>query len=238
MMTDGRVRVDNAVESTLSPLAVLVSGYAPRGAQNRCKLALALDARLAGLVRSTSDPTIGAMRLTWWHGVLKTGEVEDEGAYQGRGDPLVDAMSSLFADKADRQALGQLLDGWEALIEGGDALDLAALDRFARGRGALFRLMAAEAADLPDWLDEAGAGWALWDLAAHLIDRPTAVVALAGAARHLAKVPVRGWPRGLAPQRVLSGLARDDAAAERVPEPALTPARYRRSLWLAVSGGG
>lgn len=44
--------------------------YAPLDAQPGMAALLALDERLGAILRSTREPLIGQMRLTWWHEAL------------------------------------------------------------------------------------------------------------------------------------------------------------------------
>ena len=217
--------------SGLTPLSRLLVAHGRGAVGRRLALAFALDARLAELVRSTSEPMIGAIRMAWWREALGVVESKRVEGAAGRGDPLVDALTPVFAVAADRAALGAMIDGWEELIDPADPGD-ARLAAFAEGRGGLFALVAGDAA--PSWVGAAGAGWALWDMAGHVRDAGLARRAMALAGDRLAQAPVRGWSGRLAPLRLMTGLARADAVAGRVPTSGLTPALYRRFLWLAL----
>jgi phytoene synthase len=142
-----------------APLTRLLCAYARPEDAAAARLVWALDERLADLVRSTSQPMIGQMRIAWWDEALG----DDSGA-KGRGDPLVDALRATGV--ARRPGLPAMLDGWEALL--GDGIDSASLRTFADGRGGgLFRAVADEH-EGPPWLAASGRLWALWDLARHL----------------------------------------------------------------------
>src|SRR3546814_10427540 len=53
------------------------------------RIVWAFDARMAEIIRSTREPMIGQMRLTWWREALtKDPKVE------GSGEPLMDALRS------------------------------------------------------------------------------------------------------------------------------------------------
>lgn len=212
---------------SLAPLQKLLIPHAGKG-MRRHALLWRLDARLADIVRTTREPVIGQMRLTWWHDALTDGS-----GVKGRGEPLVDALRT---DGFDAAAIPPLIDGWEALLEPAP-LGEDALRSFALGRGGgLFRALAGEG-EAPAWIDDAGALWALWDLAGHASDR-----ALAGQAMTLARSFVDGldgaarWTGALRPQRILAGLARHDVMRGKVPHGGMTPGLYARFLRIALIG--
>lgn len=201
-------------------LASLLSAYAGRDAV-RHRLLWTLDARLARLVASTTEPMIGQIRLAWWNDALT-----DESGAKGRGEPLVDAMRD--AQLTPPAGLNDWLDGWEAMI--GDT-DLVG---YAVGRGGgLFRSLAGEG-DVPDWLIDAGAVWALWDLSGHVSDATVASQAVAlGRDRLLPAVPQ--WPRAWRPMRIAYTLARHDIMrGQRAPH-GLTPRLYLRLIRVALT---
>lgn len=144
----------------MSPLARLALAYAPAPAREDWLTLLALDARLAGVVRSAREPVLAQLRLAWWRDRFAA-----DPASWPSGEPLLARLASwrLVSE------LGALVDGWEALL-GEPPLDAAALTEFAAGRG---RAMAALAARLEAdvAVSEAGARrWALADLALHVGD--------------------------------------------------------------------
>ena len=164
-----------------SPLARLLCAYVPPIQRLQHRLLWAFDERLADIVRSTTQPMIGQMRIAWWDEVLAASAAGEPGA-KGAGDPLVDALRA--AGLAGRPGLARMLDGWEALLDtpiGDEALLL-----FARARGGgLFAALSTGASD-DGALEAAGSLWALWDLAAHLSPGdPAAARAMAVARRWL-----------------------------------------------------
>lgn len=211
------------VSQTLNPteLPRLLAAYAGADAQ-RHHLLWVLDARLAALVRSTSEPMIGQIRLTWWSEALG-----DETGVKGRGEPLIDALRAI--DAAPPSGLGRWLDGWEALI---GEIDLHA---YAQGRGGgLFRALAGED-EIPGWLDRAAMVWALWDLSGHVEDAALADRAIAMARQHLPDQKMR-WPAKWRPMRIAYGLARHDVLRGRRAPGGLTPALYLRLMRIALVG--
>lgn len=204
-----------------SALGSLLSGYAGRDAA-RHRLLWALDGRLARLVATTSEAMIGRIRLAWWSEALS-----DDAGVKGRGEPLVDAMRS--AGIAPPAGLSEWLDGWEAMIDDGD------LDAYAVGRGSgLFRSLAGTN-DVPGWLIEAGAVWALWDLSGHSGDAEMANRAIERARQRLLPDQLV-WPAAWRPMRIAYALARHDVIRGRRGPAALTPRLYLRLMRIALAG--
>lgn len=181
----------------LPPLHRLALAYAPARAREPTLALLALDTRLAGIVRHSHEPMLAQLRLSWWREQLKA-----DAARWPSGEPLLAALKSW---NGGHGALGALVDGWE-LLTGPAPLAAAALDGFADGRGEAFAALAevigapgdaAKARDL-------GRGWALADLAANVAhpDERQAALLLAEAA------PSPRLSRRMRALTVLHGLAR------------------------------
>jgi phytoene synthase len=219
----------------VTPLQRLLIAHAGRE-RDRHMLLWAYDRRLADIVRTTSEPMIGQMRLTWWHDVIT-----DPQSVKGRGDPLIEAMRAGAGGRAiveDQAPLIAMIDGWDAMLEP-MPLDDEALAAYASGRGGgLFRLLAGGGTDeaAGKWLDDAGALWALWDLSAHMSDERTAARAIALAqARHAALTGER-WPRVPAPLRIAAKLAAADVMRGQRAPAGMTPALHARFLRIALFG--
>lgn len=215
-----------AVSDSLSPsaLGTLLCGYAGQHAA-RHRLLWLFDARLVQLVRTTSEPLIGQMRIAWWEEALTDPK-------KGKGEPLLDALRKMGV--ADAPGLRAMLDGWEALL--GDAvLDGPTMQQFALGRGGgLFRALAGEE-PAPDWLISAGQLWALWDLSGHVRGEADRAAAIELARAHLPALEGVRWPRGWKPLRLATELARHDVIRGRVAPSTLTPRIYVRLLRLAFT---
>ncbi|PJG49348.1 hypothetical protein CAF53_14805 [Sphingobium sp. LB126] len=209
------------MSADLSPFALLLSAYAGRDI-SRHRFVWALDARFARLITTTSEPMIGQMRLAWWNDALT-----DQSGAKGQGEPLIDALRQMGA--IPLHGLSQWLDGWEALI---GEIDLHA---YAEGRGGgLFQALAGES-DIPAWLTQAGAAWALWDLSGHSGDPDMAERAIAMAQAYLMREePV--WRSEWRPLRIAYHLAREDIAKGRCAPTGLTPALYLRLMRVALMG--
>lgn len=228
----GSGEIDALGVQPTSPLTRLLCAYAPGAYRPAHRLIWAYDERLAALVRSTTQPMIGQMRIAWWDEVLDASAAGEAGV-KGAGDPLVDALRA--AGIAQRPGLARMLDGWEALLE--TPLGDEALLLFAEARGGgLFSALADSADDDGAWA-AAGGLWALWDLAAHLSPGdPAAARAMTLARRWLGSVDAMRWTRADKPLRIATLLARADVARGAVPQPGLTPARYARLLRTAMLG--
>ena len=207
-------------EDRPSILATLLCPYAGRDI-SRHRLLWTLDTRLGRVVATTTEPMIGQLRLTWWQEALT-----DAVGVKGRGDPLVDALRA--AGEAPPTGLTAWLDGWEALIADDD------LDAYAIGRGGgLFQSLAGEA-EVPDWLIQAGAAWALWDFSGHVSSRDLAGKAI-DLARHKLFSCDPVWPGSWRPMRIAYGLAQEDIRRAKAAPNRLTPGLYLRLLRVVLS---
>ena len=152
---------------------------------------LALDARLAAILRARGEPIAAQLRLAWWRDQLN----QPRHAWP-RGEPILEALRTW----ADPGGLAILADGWESLLK--ERLDADAISDFAEGRGAAFGLLARELA--PDAQDRAralGRVWAAADLAAHLSNPAERQLAVDYGLSLERPLPV---PRALRPLAVLS----------------------------------
>lgn len=210
----------------LPPLTALILAYANRDQRHWQGLCWALDQRLAAVVRRGGEPTIAAIRLAWWDSVL----VERDPA-KGGGEPLVEAWRVAAPAGADA-ATEALIDGWRTLL-GTESLSAEERGDYARKRGGgLFGLIAGDAGDA---LQEAGALWALWDLAGHSADPALAAAAMADAK---ALLPATGTlPRSMAPKplRLLFAIAAADVRSGRIPR-GFEARHYRALLWRSLLG--
>ena len=109
----------------LPPLERLALAYAPGGAREDGLSLLALDARLAGVVRQAREPMLAQLRLAWWRDRFNS-----DPALWPKGEPL---LARLAPWGEALRALTKLVDGWEALLDEAP-LGEAALSAFADGR--------------------------------------------------------------------------------------------------------
>lgn len=189
------------VAKTRSVLAV-----APADVRSALAALFALDGRLGAILRTTREPLVGQMRLTWWHQALVR--------LNHAQPPAEPVLAALAAEVVPRGVSGEVLaaqiDGWEALLE---ELDEAAMLRFATQRGGgLFGAAAALLGAGDAAIGRAGEGWALADLSANLSDPETAARAKALAGERLAGLFTPKWSRAARPLGVLALLAEADLA--------------------------
>lgn len=174
-------------------LAVAMA-FVPATRRERLGALFALDAALGDVVRRTSEPLIGRMRLAWWDERLKALDT---------GERLAQPVLAHLADHVctagiSGAALGGLVDGWEVLLDPPPLGD-EALRHYAAVRGG--RLFAFGAQMLGGAVPESlGARWALVDLAANA----TPVLAMRARAIALTLEPSERAPK---PLRVLARLA-------------------------------
>ena len=199
----------------------VVSGYVPADRRAGFAALLDLDDMLGRIVRTTSEPIVGQMRLTWWYEAL----IALDGPAARVGEPVLNALASAVVPHGiTGETLAAMIDGWEVLL-GPDPLDAPQMLVFARARGATMAaaLAAVLGGAVEPAVNAAGEGWALADLAVHL--RDAAQASLARSLAMTAFVPAfdRPWRRPLRPIGMLALLARADLAA-----PSVRPGSPRR----------
>ncbi|WP_121119132.1 hypothetical protein [Croceibacterium ferulae] len=181
-----------ALWADLPELSQLAVAYAPPAAKQQWAALLALDERLATILRKKREPMLAQLRLAWWRDRLN-----ESPALWPAGDAVLDSLREWHAPAA----LAALVDGWETLVA--DQVDGAALDGFAAGRGAGFAALADELGDPSEPARHAGRVWALADLAANISDPQERAMALS-LAQENGRPPV--LPRSMRPLAVLAGL--------------------------------
>ncbi len=191
---------------TLPVLQRLALSYAPKPAREAWLGLLALDARLAGVVRAASEPMLAQLRLAWWREQFREPLTEAPA-----GEPL---LAVLRAWEPQRAALEGLVDGWEA-ITADPPLPATAMMTLARARGrALGALATLAGASDDEAAERLGLEWALADIAGRLADKreKDLASALVGACEWRSA----RLPRAMRPLAVMHGLA---ARAVRRREP-------------------
>jgi 15-cis-phytoene synthase len=188
---------EESLVEALPPLHRLALAYAPARSREPTLALLALDARLAGIVRNSHEPMLAQLRLSWWREQLN-----GEAASWPSGEPLLAALKSWGGH---HRPLTALAEGWE-MLTGPAPLDATAFEAFADGRGDAFAALAGAVGAGDDALAvrQMGRAWALADLAAnvaHPNERETAAT-LAKAA------PTPRLSRAMRPLTVLHGLAK------------------------------
>jgi phytoene synthase len=184
----------------------LALSYAPRECRAGLAALLALDDRLAGILRSSREPMLGQMRLTWWAEAL---------AELDRGPPPSEpVLAALAAEVLPRGVPGArlagMVDAWEAVLLD-DALGDDSLELFGRRRGGLLFSAAALLLGASDpQIDMAGEGWALADLAANLSVPVSAARARSMAGARIAAAMGQRWSRAGRALGAMTLLARAD----------------------------
>ena len=180
------------------PLAQrLAVSYAPRRAHSPTLAMLALDTRLAGVIRTGGEPVIAQMKLAWWRDRLA-----QDPAQWPLGEPLLALLKEAAIDPA---RLSPLVDGWEVLLA--DSLGHEELTLFATGRAQAWAAVADAAGNRGSNADveQAGRTWALADLALNLgTEEETAKVRAAALTQSEAQARL---PSLVRPLTVLRGLA-------------------------------
>lgn len=204
--------IEASLLDTLPVTARLALSYAPSRHRTATLALLALDARLANLLRHSREPMLAQLRMSWWRETLG----QDAQAWP-TGEPLLAALRSW---QGQHGALAALVDGWEALC-GPAPLDPASLEAAAIGRGAAFAALAqvTDCASQAALAQHLGKSWGLHDLAMRLGNEQEREAARTLATRDAANGKVARAPRPLRPVAVLRALAMrrlatgDDAAA-------------------------
>ncbi|HEX8302335.1 hypothetical protein [Sphingomonas sp.] len=215
-----------------NPERALALSYAGEGRGALAAL-LALDDALSLLLRTTSEPALGQMRLAWWREALERLDHASPPA-----EPVLRAIAAeLLPRGVSGLSLVPIVHGWEVLIEE-ERLDADALRRFGEGRGSLFVAAGVALGAAPaDPVAQAGQGWALADLARNLGAPAEAGLARKQAEPLLALAGGGRWsPRGRA-LGALAHLARMDLALPNdVSPPIGSPRRVGRLLWHRLTG--
>jgi 15-cis-phytoene synthase len=177
--------------------------YAPQHSRAAWLGLLALDTRLAQLVRETREPMLGQIRLAWWRERL--GEAP---AKRPRGEPLL----ALLGQGSER--LVPLVDAWESLL-GEAPLPRETIAEFAEGRAQALAGLAT-ALGRPEAARpgaQMGRRWALADLSLHVRhpqEREHVAALIAAEGRNRPRLP-----REMRPLVVLHGLAMRDLRRPR-----------------------
>ncbi len=149
--------MDDELIATLPPISRLALAYAPARSRADWLTLLALDARLAGIIRQSREPVLARIRLAWWRDTL-----QQKAASRPQGEPLL-------ARLADWPGAGlvALVDGWEALLADPPIVS-SAISAFAAGREGAVIALAARSSANGQGLTALARRWALADLAVHL----------------------------------------------------------------------
>ncbi|UYY58925.1 hypothetical protein [Sphingomonas sp. S2-65] len=205
----------------------LILSYAPDAGREGLGALMALDDALAVLLRTTREPALGQLRLAWWRESL---EKLDRAA--APAEPTLQWLErSVVGRGVSGESLVPVVHGWEVLVEE-EQLDQAAMERFGAGRARLFLAAGAVmGAAKDDPLLEAGQGWALADLSAHLTEPQAVETAREMARPFLAQALARKWSSN---GRALGAMTH--LAQMRLEDKFGPVQRVSRLLWHRLSG--
>jgi phytoene synthase len=191
--------------------------YVDGRSRKRWLTILALDRRMATILRSRREPIMAQVRLAWWRETLAR-----DPSHWPQGEPLLEALR----EWRDPSGLAELASGWEALLS--DELSPGVIAEFIAGRGAAFTCLARElGVDATEHARAAAEIWALADLAAHVSDSAER----AGVVGYRTDLSVPRLPRSLRPLAILAGLG---AAALRKSGAPLLSGRASALLVLRI----
>jgi phytoene synthase len=212
-----------------NPERALALSYAPQSARTALAALFALDDTLASILRSTREPLIGQMRLTWWFEAL--GRLDTEPA---PAEPVLTALQNeVLPAGVSGATLAGLTDGWEALLE--PDIDTAVIKRFGRDRGQrLFELAAIILSITDTRIGLAGEGWALADLAQKLSVPSGQELAKVAAVDALGRALHGRWPSAARALGALALSARFDMMSK--PSPPGSPKRVGRLALHRLTG--
>ena len=177
---------------------------------------LGIDDAMAEVVRTSTEPALGAIRLAWWREALERLDCSAAPA-----EPhLQAAAAELLPRGISGAALAGLEDGWPALLgeaPWGDDVAAAVATRGERLFAIGAKLLGAEDLNLAS----AGATFALADAARRASDRDSADRLVTAARSN----PAHRFAKPLRPLTALTALARRDLAAFPGREEEGTPGR-------------
>lgn len=193
----------------------------------------ALDATLGQILRTTREPLVGQMRLTWWYEALSALDATPPPA-----QPVLQALAAeVLPHGVTGTVLAGMIDGWEALLE--EPLDEDGMRLHAEARGETVFAAAGTVLGCAscDPVGAAGRGWALADLALHLRDPAAAARATALARVSIATATSTRWSAKGRSLGALTQIARMDV--DGPSDQAIrrgSPRRVARLAWHRLTG--
>jgi phytoene synthase len=208
----------------LDPDRQLALAYVPAATRPAVEALWRLDASLAAILATGTQPLISQMRLAWWREALERLDHAPPPA-----EPVLQALATYVLPAVSGAELSAMEEGWLVLLS--DApLTGEELDRYAVARGGLlFSFSARLLGDSGFPVGQAGALWALADLARH-----------SRRVDEIKSPPPRlkmRWPKRLRPLGMLAMLAKRDLerAANKLERHG-APGRLMRMLRHRLTG--
>jgi phytoene synthase len=189
-----------------------------------------LDSALGAALAGGREPMISRIKLAWWREALERLDKQPAPA-----EPVLRELAEHVLPAGIGGAeLAEMEEGW-AILAGSEALSTDDLATYARARGGgLFRHSSRILGGCETAVEEAGAAWALVDLARRCGTSDDADIALAAARQ---RTLPRHWPSSLRPLGMLAILAARDLDPARPPwEARGAPARMWRMFRHRISG--
>ena len=216
----------------LSPDKKLAFAYLPARHRAAVEALFAIDAAMGDVVRTTSEPMLGQIRLAWWRERLE----ELDGGQHAPAEPRLLAVENELLPRGMKgRDLASLERGWVRLFDP-FPWDIGTSEAiWFRGR-LLFALAAQIVAKTDDAIEGAGGLWALADAARNCSD---------GASREMLLKQARTFARGpggarfapaLRPLSNLAALAIRDVKRGEPFEPEGTPGRAAAILSHRLRG--
>lgn len=199
----------------------LAALYVPAADRPAFAALVDLSRAMADVVRTTSEPMVGRIRLAWWREQLQALSADSPPP----AEPRLRAAQALLLSRGISGAdLAGLEQGWERMLDPFPWSVETSEGIWFRGVLA-FGLAARLLGSPSERLQKLGGLWALTDAARHCSDRETRTL-LIGRARTIARGLERTrFPRRLRPLSMLGALAMRDCQRGEPIEPEGTPGR-------------
>lgn len=224
-------RKRSAIAEAFGADRAIALNYVPARHRAAIEALWAIDMAMGDVLRTTSEPMLGQIRLAWWRERL---EELDQGVVPA--EPRLRAVASELIPRGIRGAdVAALEGGWLPLLDNfpWDVRTSEAV--WFRGRF-LFGLAAGVLGERTQEIEAAGGAWALADAARRCSDAPSRAMLL-GQARTLS-AGLRGmkFAKTLRPLSMLAAVAIRDAARGEPFESEGAPARTAAMLKHRLTG--
>ena len=209
----------------------LALSYVPKRHRAALTALFAIDAAMGDVVRTSSDPTLGAIRLAWWREQLEQLDQATPPA-----EPRLQAVAGNLGPRGVTGSdVAALEGGWRRLFEPFPWDVRVAEAIWFRGRH-LFALGGRILGEPDAMLEAAGGAWALADAARHCSDGPSRTMLIEQAQALSAGLRGARFAAALRPLSMLGALALRDAQRGEPFEREGSPGRIAVMLGHRLSG--